>query len=60
MTTDHGQPIDIWAKQHLSADDRAAVLALVGVRTVGDLRAVLERGGVKDEKLLKKLKQVLG
>lgn len=40
---DHGQPIGDWiaAQKNLTADDRADALALSGVRTVGDLRAVL-------------------
>jgi hypothetical protein len=58
---DHGQPIDE-AVQHLALTEteRAAVCALPGVRTVGDLVIVLERGEVGDTKLVAKLKKVLG
>lgn len=42
----------------LSADDRAAVLSLVAVRTLGDLRVVLERGEVPKE-LAAKLRKAL-
>lgn len=59
MMIDHGQPIDAWAKDQkgLTADDRASIAALVGVRTVGDLIAVLDdlpRG------LAGKVRKVLG
>lgn len=58
---DHGQPIADWAcaQKGLNADDREACAALVGVRTVGDLQAVLERGEVPKE-LAVKLRKVLG
>ena len=42
----------------LTADERAACAALVGVRTLGDLKAVLERGEVGKE-LAAKLRKVL-
>lgn len=43
----------------LSEDDRAVVLSLVGVRTLGDLRVILERGEV-EKALAQKLKKALG
>lgn len=43
----------------LSAADRTAILSLVGVRTLGDLRVVLDRGEV-EKGLEKKLRKVLG
>jgi len=41
---DHGQPIDQWARDQkaLTAEDCAALVALVGVRTVGDVQTVLD------------------
>lgn len=42
----------------LSAEDRAAVVSLIAVRTLGDLRVVLERGEVPKE-LAAKLRKVL-
>lgn len=33
----------------LTDDEKLAVVALVGVRTLGDLRVVLERGDILDE-----------
>lgn len=58
---DHGQPIAEWAKAQkgLNADDREACASLVGVRTVGDLLAVLERGEV-EKGIAKKLGNILG
>lgn len=55
---DHGQPIKAWAEAQsaLTADDRAAILALVGVRTVGDLQSVLEE---LPKALAAKVKKVL-
>lgn len=40
---DHGQPIADWAaaQKNLTVEDRAAVVALSGVRTVGDLQNIL-------------------
>jgi hypothetical protein len=43
----------------LSEEDSAAVLSLVGVRTLGDLRVVLERGEV-EKALAATLKKALG
>lgn len=43
----------------LSPEDGAAVLSLVAVRTLGDLRVVLERGEV-EKTLAAKLKKALG
>lgn len=57
MTYDHGQPIEEWAEK-LPKDERAAVLALVGVRTVGDLLVVLERGEVEKD-LARRIRKVL-
>ena len=55
----HGTPIDeALALLPLSDDDRAACAALVGVRTLGDLVAVLERGEV-EKALAAKLKKAL-
>lgn len=42
----------------LDAEDRAAVLVLPGVRTLGDLRVVLDRGDAPKE-LAAKLRKVL-
>lgn len=50
---------DALAALDLSPDERAAVLALPAVRTLGDLRVVLERGEV-EKGLAKKLGKVLG
>lgn len=44
----------------LSAADCEGLGNLVGVRTLGDLQTVLERGEIADKKLEKKLRQVLG
>lgn len=35
----------------LTADERSACQSLVGVRTLGDLRVVIERGNILDEAL---------
>lgn len=58
--SDHGQPIHEWAEKQkgITAEDRAAILALPGVRTVGDLETVLARGEIGKE-LATKLRQVL-
>ncbi len=45
---------------HLNADERTAVLALVGVRTLGDLATAVGQGGVKDKALADKLQRALG
>jgi len=45
---------------HLTADERAACLALTGVRTLGDLSVVVSRGAFKDTALEDKLAKVLG
>jgi cell division FtsZ-interacting protein ZapD len=60
MTLDHGQSIADWAKAQkgLTATDREALSALVGVRTLGDLLAVLERGEVEKD-LAAKVRKVL-
>lgn len=60
MSFDHGQPIADWAakQKDLTPDDRAAICALVGVRTAGDLRTVLERGDVPKD-LAKKIERAL-
>lgn len=50
---------DACAALKLSESDTAAVCALVAVRTLGDLRAVLERGEV-DAALAKRLQKGLG
>lgn len=42
----------------LDTAERLAVISLVGVRTLGDLRVVLERGEV-EKALEKKLRKVL-
>jgi cell division FtsZ-interacting protein ZapD len=57
---DHGQPIQDWAKAQklFTATDREALSALVGVRTLGDLLTVLERGEVEKE-LAGKVRKVL-
>lgn len=48
MTHDITQPIDEAAKAlRLTKEDSEAVCALVGVRTLGDLLVVLERGEVE-------------
>jgi cell division FtsZ-interacting protein ZapD len=57
MTYDHGQPIEAWVAC-LPKEDRAAVVALVGVRTVGDLVTVLERSEV-EKTLAAKLRKAL-
>lgn len=60
MTHDITQPIDEAAKAlKLGKEDSEAVCALVGVRTLGDLLVVLERGEV-DKALAAKLKKALG
>ncbi len=48
------------ASLHLSADERAACLSLVGVRTLGDLATVVAQGGVKNVPLAEKLRKALG
>jgi cell division FtsZ-interacting protein ZapD len=57
---DHGQSIQEWAaaQKPLTATDREALSALVGVRTLGDLLTVLERGEVEKE-LVAKLRKAL-
>jgi len=45
---------------HLTADERAACLALVGVRTLGDLETVVGLGEVKSAALAGKLAKALG
>lgn len=59
MSLDHGQSVTAWAakQKDLTADDRAALGALVGVRTVGDLQAVLD---TLPRELAVKVKKALG
>ena len=58
---DLGQPIDEAVQAlDLTEAERAAILTLSGVRTLGDLATVLERGDIEDKKLVAKLKRVLG
>jgi len=45
---------------HLTADERAACLALTGVRTLGDLITVVGLGEVKSASLAGKLAKALG
>lgn len=60
MLSDHGQPIADWAcaQKGLNAEDRDALASLVGVRTLGDLLTVLERGEV-EKGLAGKVRKVL-
>ena len=59
MTHDITQPIDEAAKAlKLGKEDSAAVCSLVGVRTLGDLLVVLERGEV-DKALAGRIKKAL-
>jgi cell division FtsZ-interacting protein ZapD len=57
---DHGQSVQEWAatQKPLTATDREALSALVGVRTLGDLLAVLERGEVEKD-LAAKIRKVI-
>lgn len=59
---DHGQPIDQWADEQegLTAEDRAALLTLIHIRTVGDLEGVLSRRELSDQALAIKLGNILG
>lgn len=59
--SDHGQPIGDWAtkQKDLTEDERASLASLPGVRTLGDLRVVIDRGEV-DKALAAKLKKALG
>lgn len=55
----HGTPIDEAVKaMELSDTDSAVILALPGVRTLGDLVVVLERGDV-EAKLAARLRKAL-
>lgn len=54
-TTPIGEAVD---EMKLGKDDRLAVLSLIAVRTLGDLRIVLDRDEVPKE-LVQKLKKAL-
>lgn len=57
---DHGQSVTAWAEgeKSLTAEDRAALLSLIHVRTVGDLQTALERDELP-KALAKKLEKAL-
>ncbi len=60
MTLDHGQPItEALDTLRLTADERTAVLALVHVRTLGDLATVIERKEIADKELAAKLRKLI-
>jgi hypothetical protein len=60
MTPDHGTPITEAVKNlPLTEAERAAVCALPGVHTLGDLATVLARKEIDDAKLVAKLGKVL-
>jgi hypothetical protein len=57
---DHGTPIDVAVQAlGLNEAERAAVCALPGVHTLGDLATVLARKEIDDAKLVAKLGKVL-
>lgn len=60
MTIPDSTPIqDVVQVLNLDTDEGEAVLSLSGVRTLGDLRVVIERGEV-EKALAAKLKKALG
>lgn len=56
---DDGAPISVAAAMIATDDDYDAILALPGVRTLGDLKTALDRGDVPDE-LAATIRKALG